>query len=173
MDAGTASQLIPGVGRTDQRGTRLRFILYDVRDHSRQLTTDATEWRATLAVLYQADVLTKDQANRLMWLLGGEGTSVGENEAKLIGDYLTTYLLPQVRRGEPVAVDPRDFEFEEVTDGTMQLGISSVGYAAGLSTQWLTALAQLCARSGGLGAISESARVAWPGREPDRAAESE
>ena len=159
----------------------MRFILYDVRDHRRQVLVDGDQWRATLAILHQSDVLTKQQANRLVWLLGGTGTSIGESETKLIADYLTMYLLPQLQPGESVTAQPEDFEFEEVTDGTINLSL--VETLSGkpprrrrpvhLSREWLSSLAHLCAGSTGLGAISEHARAPWPGRAPGRTASSE
>lgn len=159
----------------------MRFILYDRQDHARQLIADATTWRATLGVLHQSDVLTKEQANRLVWLLGGEGTSIGEAEAKLIGDYLTMYLLPQLESSESVSARPEDFEFEDVTDGTMNLGLMTTLSGMSptsrrpvrISREWLTSLAELCSGSAGLGAISESARGRWSSRPRKRTSNSE
>ena len=159
----------------------MRFILYDVRDQTRRVLVDGEEWRATLAVLHQSDVLTKPQANRLVWLLGGTGTSIGETETKLIADYLTMYLLPQLKPGEGVTAQPEDFEFEEVTDGTIELSLvetlsgkpSTRRRPVHLSREWLASLAQLCAGSTGLGAVSENARANWLRRQPGQTTRSE
>ena len=144
----------------------MRFILYDVRDPTRCVLVEGERWRATLAVLHQSDVLTKEQANRLVWLLGGPGTSIGESETKLIADYLTMYLLPQLEPGESVTAQPDDFEFEEVTDGTIVPMLSgnprSRRRPVRLSREWLASLAQLCAGSTRLAAISENANAKWP-----------
>lgn len=158
----------------------MRFILYDVRDRARRMLVDAERWRATLAVLHPSDILTKQEANRLVWLLGGTGTSIGESETKLIADYLTMYLLPQLKPGESVDARPEDFEFEEVTDGTINLSL--VETLSGkplthrrlvrLSRDWLASLAHLCDGSAGLAAISEAAGVKWPERPPDKTTDS-
>jgi hypothetical protein len=159
----------------------MRFLLYDVRDHSRRLLVDANAWRATLALLHQATVLSKAEANQLVWLLGGHGTSVSEATAKLISDYLTMYLLPQLQPGQTVSVNADEFEFEDVTDGTIELAFTAtiIGGPPGhrgpirLTKQWLTSLAQLCTASAGLGAISENARTSWSQQEPDSTVGSE
>jgi len=157
----------------------MRFILYDVRDHTRQVLVTRDTWRATLDVLHQSDILTKEQANRLVCLLGGPGTSIGASETKLIADYLTMYLLPQLMPGESVSVQPGHFEFEEPPDGTIvrfdplphleaALGIPSAPRPPlHLSREWLESLARVCTGSGGLAAISENARPRWPERAPD------
>jgi hypothetical protein len=142
----------------------MRFVLYDVRDPTRRVLVESEKWRATLAVLHQSSVLTKEQANRLVWLLGGPGTSIGESETKLIADYLTIYLLPQLEPEDSVTAQPDDFEFEEVTDGTMTGWGRSGRRAVRLSREWLASLAQLCAGSTRLAAISESATARWPQR---------
>jgi len=151
----------------------MRFILYDRRDHSRQVTVDVLTWRATLAVLHQSEVLTKVQANNLMWRLGGTGSSVGEHEAELIAEHLTTYVLPYLKRGHVVSVLPEDFEFENVTHGTIGLEVRRRRHLVHLSRDWLVSLAQLCAGSAGLGAVSENARAEWSKRTPDQTTSSE
>src|SRR5262249_16845050 len=154
----------------------MRFILYDVRDHTRQVLVDRDTWRATLALLHQSDVLTKEQANRLVCLLGGPGTSIDASETKLIADYFTMYLLPQLMPGESVSVQLEEFEFEEPPDGTIVrfdprphldalLGIRSARRPPfHLSREWLESLSRVCTGSGGLAAISENAGAKWPER---------
>jgi hypothetical protein len=143
-----------------EREATMQVMLYDLRDSRHRLVVGWRTWQATLELLHRHDVLGKDELNRLVWRLGGSGTSIGENEARAIADYLGTQRAP----GEDVWVDG-DIEFDAVTGGTTifhpislpwgDRGPARPSRRVRLKSDWLDQLTLFCRTSKGIGAIQE------------------
>jgi hypothetical protein len=131
----------------------MRFIVYDLGDKTHRLSVEWTNWRATLELLHRHQVIDKPDLNRLVWRLGGAGTSIPQDQAAAIANYLETRLIPTLGPGDVLHVEG-ETEFDAVTGGTT-FGPMRSGTTVGLRLDWLEAFAQLCRTCRGLGALEE------------------
>jgi hypothetical protein len=145
----------------------MRFIVYDLGDNRHRLSVDWTTWRATLELLNRHGVIDKPGLNRLVWRLGGAGTSIPQTLAAAIADYLKTRLIPTLEPGHLVHVDGAT-EFDAVTDGTTFGRVHTSSTGVGLQLEWLEDFAELCGTCRGLGALQEGVERTSRHRGQDR-----
>jgi hypothetical protein len=137
-----------------------RVVLYDRADTKRRLTVGPRQWRATLQLFFQGQVLTKEQLGRLSWRLGGAGTSIDPAECRKAGAFLEESVLGCVADDEGIRVAEREGGFDDVTDGTMTVRWRDAGEGPEpgtlLTTGWLRELAEFLLTCDGAGAMEDA-----------------
>jgi hypothetical protein len=146
----------------------MRFTVYDLGDKGRRLTVEWATWRATLELLHRDHVIDKPDLNRLVWRLGGIGSSIPQAQATKIADHLKKRVIPTLSPGEVVHVDGEP-EFDAVTGGTTFGPVQVAGASGDLRLEWLEQFAEFCSRCKGLGALQEGAEHHRPPHKPSSA----
>jgi len=134
----------------------MQWALYDTADPRRRLLTDPSQWRALLQFLCDQGIIDDSRAGRLVWYLGGEGTSISASEAHAIAAYIQSVLLPSLSPTEGLRVPAGRIWFDAVTTPTLPPGLPTLeAKDAVLAYRWVESFGELCAQCTGLGVILE------------------
>jgi len=112
-----------------------------VPKHGTQLQVNGWNWRPTVEILRQADLIQDEQYERLS--SGACGGSVDESSAKAFAEYLKQYLQDKAP-GMRVRFD--DSATSEVKTGRLDADLNDL-YSA--TFEWLDKFRDFCAECGG------------------------
>ena len=127
-------------------------MVYDVAAPARCLAVNVQPWRALLEHLV-AHGLDRRAANRLVWYLGGEGTSVDSAVARTIAAMVSGVILPTMPHGSGLVLPALFAGFDHTVDDT-PIFVREMSAEATLSRSWLEQFADLCTSSSGMGVLA-------------------
>lgn len=113
------------------------FIISDLEDDDKDLMANAWTWGPTVELLKQMNIL---DAERLEMIRYNCGTTVNQQEACQIGQFLKEKILPKIKPGDRVTLDLE--VTDEPDDGTFHRDDLAKNYST--SYEWLLTFSDFC-----------------------------